>query len=145
MKTLHFSKTINESADKVWNTMLEDETYRQWTAAFNEGSHFEGSWEEGEKIMFLGPDGNGMVSTIAENRPHEFISIKHIGVIQDGVEDTESEEARKWAPAYEKYFFTEKDGKTTVSVDMDIEGEYEEAFNEMWPNALQDLKKLAEK
>jgi len=145
MKTLHFSKTINESADKVWNTMLEDETYRQWTAAFNEGSHFEGSWEEGEKIMFLGPDGNGMVSTIAENRPHEFISIKHIGVIQDGVEDTESEEARKWAPAYENYFFTEKDGKTTVSVDMDIEGEYEEAFNEMWPNALQDLKKLAEK
>lgn len=145
MKTLHFSKTINESADKVWNTMLEDETYRQWTAAFNEGSHFEGSWEEGEKIMFLGPDGNGMVSTVAENRPHEFISIKHIGVIQDGVEDTESEEARKWAPAYENYSFTEKDGKTTVSVDMDVEGEYEEAFNEMWPNALQDLKELAEK
>lgn len=145
MKTLHFSETINRPAEKVWNVMLEDKTYRQWTSAFNEGSHFEGSWEEGEKIMFLDPDGNGMVSTVAENRPHEFISIKHIGVIQDGVEDTESEEARKWAPAYENYTFTEKDGKTTVSVDMDIEGEYEEAFNEMWPEALRNLKNLAEK
>jgi len=144
MKTLHFSETINRPAEKVWNVMLEDKTYRQWTSAFNEGSHFEGSWEEGEKIMFLDPDGNGMVSTVAENRPHEFISIKHIGVIQDGVEDTESEEARKWAPAYENYTFTEKDGKTTVSVDMDIEGEYEEAFNEMWPEALRNLKNLAE-
>lgn len=145
MKTLHFSKTINAPAGKVWNAMLEDETYRQWTTAFTEGSHFEGSWEEGEKILFLDADGQGMVSTIAENRPYEFISIKHIGIIHDGVEDTESKEAQKWAPAFENYTFTEKDGKTTVAVDMDIEEEHEEMFNEMWPNALQKLKELAEK
>lgn len=144
MKTLHFSKTVNASADKVWNTMLEDETYRQWTRAFTEGSHFEGSWEEGEKILFLDSDGGGMVATIAESRPHEFISIKHIGVIRDGVEDTDSEEARKWAPAFENYTFTEEDGKTTVTVDMDIEEEHEEMFNEVWPKALQKLKELAE-
>lgn len=144
MKTLHFSKTINAPAGKVWNTMLKDETYRQWTTAFTEGSHFEGSWEEGEKILFLDADGQGMVSTIAENRPHEFISIKHLGIIHDGVEDTESEEAKKWAPAFENYTFTEEDGKTTVTVDMDIEEEHEEMFNGLWPKALQNLKELAE-
>ncbi len=71
-------------------------------------------------------------------------SIKHIGIIHDGVEDTESEEARKWAPAFENYTFTEENGKTTVAVDMDIEEEHEDMFQNMWPKALQKLKELAE-
>lgn len=144
MKTLHFEKNILAPAEKVWNTMLEDETYRQWTRAFTEGSHYKGSWEEGAKILFLDPDNNGMVSIIAENRTHEFISIKHIGVIKDGEEDTESDEANKWAPAYENYTFEEEDGKTKLSVDMDIEEEYEAMFKEIWPKALEKLKQLAE-
>lgn len=145
MEKIHSEIVINAPVEKVWNTMLEDETYRQWTSAFTEGSHFKGSWEEGEKILFLDPDNNGMVSVIAENRLHEFISIKHIGVIKDGVEDTESEEARKWAPAYENYTFKEENGKTKLSIDMDIEEEYKEMFSEMWPNALERFKQLCEK
>lgn len=144
MKTLHFKETINAPAEKVWHTMLDDETYRQWTTAFTEGSHYEGSWEEGSKILFLDPKGQGMVAEIAENRPHEFISVRHIGIISDGVEDTESEEAKKWAPAYENYSFEETDGKTTLTVDQDIEEEHEEMFNEMWPKALQRLRMIAE-
>ncbi len=144
MKTIHLEKDIQAPVEIVWDTMLEDETYRQWTTAFTEGSHFEGSWKEGSKILFLDANNNGMVSTIAENRPHEFISIKHIGIIHDGVEDTESEEAQKWAPAFENYSFTEKNGKTTVTIDMDIEEEYEPMFNEMWPDALDLLKDLCE-
>lgn len=145
MTKIHFEAIINAPVEKVWNTMLEDETYRQWTRAFTEGSHYEGSWEEGAKILFLDPDNNGMVSIIAENRRHEFISVKHIGIVKDGVEDTESEDAREWAPAYENYTFEEQNGKTKVSVDMDIEEEYEAMFNEMWPKALGLLKDLCEK
>ena len=145
MKKIHFKTIINTPAEKAWNTMLKDETYRQWTTAFTKGSHFRGSWEKGEKILFLDPDSNGMVSVIAENRLHEFISIKHVGVIKNGVEDTESDEAKKWAPAYENYTFKEENGKTTLSIDMDIEEEYEEMFTELWPNALERLKNLCEK
>ena len=146
MEKIHAEIVINAPVQIVWSTMLEDETFRQWTSAFTEGSHFKGSWEEGEKILFLGPEGNGgMVSTIAENRPHEFISIKHIGVIKDGVEDTESEEVKKWAPAYENYTFEEKNGKTELSVDMDIGEEHKETFSEMWANALKQLKNLCER
>ncbi|MEX2593834.1 MAG: hypothetical protein WD426_13755 [Anditalea sp.] len=36
---LHFSKRINAPKEKVWDTMLKDETYREWTSAFTEGSH----------------------------------------------------------------------------------------------------------
>ena len=86
-----------------------------------------------------------MVSRIAENKPYEFISIEHLGIIHNGVEDTTSDEARKWAPAYENYSFKEKDGATEVLVDIDVDEKETEAFNKMWPEALQKLKEIAEK
>lgn len=150
MQKLHFSILINAPKDKVWHSMLDDKPYREWTKAFNEGSYYKGNWEKGSKILFLGPDPNtgeegGMVSRIAENKPYEFISIEHLGIVQNGVEDTTSEVARKWAPAFENYTFNDKDGATEVLVDIDIEDEHAQMFNEMWPEALRKLKKLAEK
>lgn len=130
--------------------MLGDTTYRKWTKAFSPGSYYNGDWSEGSKILFLGPDPDGkgesgMVSRIKENRPYEFISIEHIGVIKDGVEDTTSEEIKKWVPAFENYSFAEKNGRTLLSVDMDTDPENAVMFEEMWPKALVDLKELAEK
>lgn len=63
--------------------MLNDESYREWTRAFTEGSHYKGSWEEGSKILFLDPNGAGMVSRIAKNDLYEFISIEHLGFVDD--------------------------------------------------------------
>lgn len=150
MQKLHFSMLINAPKDKVWHAMLDDQPYREWTKAFNEGSYYKGSWEKGSKILFLGPDPNtgeesGMVSRIAENKPYEFISIEHLGIVQNGVEDTTSEAARKWAPAFENYTFNDKDGATEVLVDIDVEVEHAQMFNEMWPKGLRILKELAEK
>ena len=87
----------------------------------------------------------GMVSRIKENRKYEYISIEHLGLIKDGVEDTTSEEAKKWAPAYENYTFIEKDGGTEVQIDQDIEEEHKEMFEGMWEKALQKLKDIAER
>jgi len=150
MQKLHFSITINAPKEKVWHTMLDDKPYREWTAAFNPGSYYKGDWSKGSKILFLGPDPKtgeegGMVSRIAENKPYEFISIEHLGIVKNGVEDTTSEEARKWAPAFENYTFKEKGGATEVLVEIDIEDENKKMFEEMWPKALQKLKEIAEK
>ena len=150
MQKLHFSMLINAPKDKVWHAMLDDQPYREWTNAFNEGSYYKGSLEKGSKILFLGPDPNtgeegGMVSRIAENKPYEFISIEHLGIVQNGVEDTTSEAARKWAPAFENYTFNDKDGATEVLVDIDVEDEHVQMFNEMWLKGLRKLKELAEK
>lgn len=150
MQKLHFSMLIHAPKDKVWHVMLDDQPYREWTKAFNEGSYYKGNWEKGSKILFLGPDPNtgeegGMVSRIAENKPYEFISIEHLGIVQNGVEDTTSETARKWTPAFENYTFYEKDGATEVLVDIDVADEYAQMFNEMWPKGLRELKELAEK
>lgn len=149
MEKLHFSQFIEAPKEKVWETMLGSETYKEWTTAFNPGSRYEGNWEQGSKMLFIGPDDQsggtmGMVSKIAENRPYEFISIQHIGIYKDGVEDTESEEARNWSPAFENYTFIEKDGGTELSVDQDMKSEYKDMFEKMWPDALQKLKVLCE-
>ncbi len=149
MKTLHFSIIIKAPRQKVWDCMLQDATYRKWTAAFHEGSYFQGDWSEGSKMRFLGPSGEGkkdggMLSRIKANRPHEYISIEHMGIIENGVEDTTSEQVKKWAPSYENYTFRDVDGGTEVLVDMDSDEEYAGMFEEMWPKALQKLKEVCE-
>lgn len=67
-------------------------------------------------MSFLDPDGNGMFADIVENIPYEYISIKHMGLMKDGQEDHDSEDAQEREPAFENYAFTEKDGVTTVKV-----------------------------
>jgi hypothetical protein len=149
MKKLHFSTRINAPKEKVWHAMLDDQPYREWTAAFNPGSYYKGDWSKGSKILFLGPNAEtgeegGMVSRIAENKPYEFVSIEHLGIVFNGVEDTTSDAARKWAPAFENYSFKETDGATEVLVDIDVDEEEAEMFKQMWPSALQKLKEIAE-
>ena len=84
-----------------------------------------------------------MVSDIAENRPNEFISLRHLGYIVNGAEDTSSEAIRAWAPAYENYTFTATPQGTKLTVDQDITEEFA-SMPEDWPKALRTLKALCE-
>jgi uncharacterized protein YndB with AHSA1/START domain len=151
MQKIHFSIHISAPKEKVWDVMLGDATYREWTVSFHPGSYYKGDWSEGSKMLFLGPDETGekeggMVSRIKENRKYEFISVEHLGMVMDGVEDTTSEDVKKWTPAFENYTFTEKDGGTEVRVDMEVASdEFKEMFEGMWPKALLKLKEIAER
>ena len=150
MQKLHFSIHINAPREKVWNTMLDDATYRQWTKPFNPTSFYEGSWEQGSEIKFLGTNDKGVVDggmyrRIAENRRYEFISIESLGMISaGGVIDTTSDMVKGWIGSHENYSFADKDGGTEVSVDIDVADVMKNEFNTMWPKALQILKELAE-
>jgi uncharacterized protein YndB with AHSA1/START domain len=145
LSKLTYSTTINASKEVVWRTMLEDETYRKWTSAFSEGSYAVTDWKEGSKALFLGPDGSGMVSRVAEHRPNEFLSLEHQGMVKDGIEDTSSAEVRKWAGARENYTLREEAGRSILTVDMDTSDEHKKYFEETWPKALAALKELSER
>lgn len=144
MKTLLFDIHINSSKKKVWEIMLDKESFQTWTAEFSEGSYYEGSWEKGDRIKFLVPSGDGMTSIIAENRLYEYISIKHLGCINNGIEDTTSTAVQSWTPAFENYTFTEIDGITHLHVEMDVAPEFEEFMQTAWPKALIKLKEICE-
>lgn len=150
MQTIEFSILINVDKCKVWNTMLEDKTYRQWTTAFHPGSYYEGTWTKGSEIRFLGPNDEGklggMFSKVKEVDLYHFLSIEHLGVITNGVVDTTSEEVKKWAPSLENYTLTETgNNHTELKVDMQIDDSYKSIFEDMWPKALEILKTLCER
>ncbi|MCF1420871.1 SRPBCC domain-containing protein [Mangrovimonas futianensis] len=151
MKKLQYSLDINAPAEKVYNTMLglnNIETYNLWTAEFNPTSTYEGSWDKGSKILFVGTDENGkkggMVSEIADNIPHKFISIRHYGILDGDKEITEGPDVEKWAGGLENYSFQEENGVTTVTVECDMTEDFQDYFNTTWPKALKKLKELSE-
>lgn len=144
MEKLVFSISINATPEKVWNVLWTDASYRQWTTAFTEGSHAVTDWKEGSKVLFLDGKGMGMVSRIAVNRPHEYMSFEHLGEVKDGVEDTTSDRVKAWAGAHENYTLKKINDQTELTIDMDITEEFKEMFAQIWPKALANVKQLSE-
>lgn len=151
MQKLQFKTDIRASAQKVYETMLglkNKNTYEFWTAAFNPTSSYEGSWEKGSKMYFIGVDENGkkggMVSLIKENQVGLFVSIQHVGFLDGEVEVTSGEQVEKWAGGHENYLYQEQNGITTVTVELDTIDEYVDYFNNTYPAALSKLKEIAE-
>ncbi len=148
MKKLHYETTIAAPAERVANTMLGQETYNQWTKAFNPTSSYEGSWDKGSKIYFVGVNNEGkregMVSEIAEHIPNKFLSIRHYGVLDGDKEITEGPQVEAWAGGLEDYTFEEQDGVTKLSIDVDTNEDHIDYFNKTWPEALANLKQLSE-
>jgi uncharacterized protein YndB with AHSA1/START domain len=148
MEKLTFETEIAAPALQVYETMIADASYRKWTYAFNPTSHYKGSWNKGEKILFIGTDENGkaggMVSHIRENIPGEYISIEHRGLLDGENEITSGPMVEGWAGSLENYTFTESAGITTVTVEMDANEDFKSYFETTWPKALEILKQLCE-
>lgn len=151
MKKLTFNIKIMAPATKVFDLMLgisNKSTYEQWTALFNPSSTYEGSWNKGSRILFIGTDEKGekggMVSEIAENIPDKFVSIRHLGLLKGDQQITEGPEVEKWAGGLENYSFEESNGTTTVIVKMDSVEEFAEYMNQTYPKALSKLKEICE-
>lgn len=144
MQTINFSKTIKAPREKVWKVLWEDSSYRKWTSPFSEGSHAVTDWKEGSKVLFMDGKGQGMVSKIAKNKPNEFMSIEHLGMLKDGKEDTTSDEVKAWAGAHENYTLKEDSGVTTLEVEMDSVDDFSDYFKNIWPVALEKVRELSE-
>ncbi|HZV68637.1 MAG TPA: hypothetical protein VFG10_03805 [Saprospiraceae bacterium] len=152
MKKLQFKVSIKAPVAKVYDLMLGNNsksTYEQWTALFNPTSTYEGSWDKGNKILFIGVDENGekggMVSRIVENIPNRFVSVQHYGLVKADEEITEGPDVEKWANGFENYTFEENNGTTTVTVDLDTTEDFLNYMNETYPKALDKLKEICEK
>ncbi len=146
---LHFEIEIQASPEEVYEKMINDQAYREWTMPFYPGSYYKGSWDKNAKILFIAPDDKGelqgMVSRIDENIPNKFISIEHLGMLKDGREILDGPEVDNWKGAHENYTFEKDNGHTRVQVDMDSEFDMENYMLETWPKALNKLKEICER
>lgn len=152
MQKKNYSINVEAPALQAYDIMLglsNKKSYEAWTAVFNASSTFEGSWDKGAKILFIGTgaDGKrgGMVSEIAENQPGSFVSIRHIGMLEGDNEITEGPQVEAWSGSHENYTFTESNGITNITVEVDVVEEYADYFNNTYPNALIKLKEIIEK
>ncbi len=152
MNKLQFKIEINAPAQKVYEMMLglnDKTTYEYWTAVFDPTSTYEGSWDKGNKIFFIGMDKNGkkagMVSEIVEHKPAEFISIRHYGILDGDLEITTGEQVEKWAGGHENYCFIENNDTTTVIIEMDTIDANFDSLNKTYSKALEKLKEISER
>lgn len=152
MKKLQFQVSINAPVTKIFDFMLginNKSTYEQWTSLFNPTSTYEGSWDKGNKMLFIGVDEKGekggMVSRIVENNPNRFVSIQHYGLIKADKEITEGPEVEKWANGFENYAFEENNGITKVTVELDTTDDFIDYMEQTYPKALDKLREICEK
>ncbi len=148
LETISFEILINAAPEKVYSTMLDKKFYNEWTSVFNPSSSFEGSWEKGAEIRFIGIDKDGskggMISRIEENVANKFVSIHHLGIILGGVEIMEGPEVDEWVGAHENYTFESKGKTTLLKVDFDTNQMLKTYFKETYPKALERLKLICE-
>lgn len=139
MEILEFTIDINANPEKVWTVLWDDMSYRQWTSAFTKGSFYMGTWEEDSIMKFFDPENNGMYSRVLKNNPNKEMTFLHLGEIYDGVEVPQD-----WGNATESYTLQETEEGTKLIARINTSEEFKGFFEDKFPNALQNVKNLAE-
>lgn len=147
MKKLEYKTEIAARRDKVWNTLVQPDSFREWVDGGFPGAYYEGNWKQGESIRFLSEKENGgTLANLVEVRQPEYIKAKHVAVITaEGTEDRNSEQAKGWIGTTEEYFLTEKGDKTEVRIVINTTPEWESMMNDGWPKSLKKLKEVSER
>lgn len=138
---MQFEIEINASKEKVWETLWQDVTFRQWAGIIDPGTHMVGDLQPGKEVQFISANGYGVTSLVEKLVPGEFLLLKHHADTQDnGAQEREEE----WTGGEESYALREKNGAVTLTVAFDVPTELEDYFDDNYPKALERVKKLAE-
>jgi hypothetical protein len=138
---LNFSIDITAEKTKIWKALWNENSYRDWTSVFFEGSYaVTDDWKEGSKVHFLTPDQSGIYSIIEKHIPNKIIQFKHIGKVVRGKEQAIDDQTKKWSGAKETYRLTEGKNAITLEVEIDVMNEHLEFMTKTFPQALKKIK-----
>lgn len=135
---------IDASAEKIWQVLWEPTTYCKWTSAFNPGARVETDWKQGSRALFLDVNGDGIFQDIEEVRRHELMVFKYLGDFKDGKEDFDSPKAKELLGARQIYRIEPRGSETRLTVEIDMDPQYEEFFDKTFPRALDHIRTLSE-
>lgn len=144
MKRLEFNIEINATPEKIWKVLWDDTTYRDWVSVFCEGTYAISNWNEGDKIHFLSPTGEGMNSIIDKKIENQFMAFKHISEVKDFKEMSIDAATQEWTGGMEIYELIQNNNTTTLYVKMDCLEKYIEYFSTTFPKGLERVKQLSE-
>ncbi|GAB5399497.1 MAG: hypothetical protein Aureis2KO_10820 [Aureisphaera sp.] len=138
---VEFSIDIEAENTTIWEALWNDNSYRDWSGVFFEGSYAVAQdWNEGSIVHFLAPDKSGIYSIIEEHIPNKKIEFRHIGNVVGGKEQPVDDETKKWSGAKETYTLIDGKGTTTLLVEIDIMEEHLEFMTNTFPKALEKVK-----
>ncbi|WP_298806335.1 SRPBCC domain-containing protein [uncultured Pseudokineococcus sp.] len=129
--------------ERVWDVLLDDATYRQWTAAFAEDCWAETDWSEGSEVRFLGPGRSGLRGRVVTSRRPELVDVEFDGLVVDGRDDVDSEGAREYRGAHETYRLSPVPGGTRLEISAAMEEEHHDAMTAAWDDALARVQELS--
>ncbi len=142
MKQLQFSIQINRPSERVWQTLWNDSTFRDWAGIIDEGTYKKGVMQEGNEIQFLSSvNGYGVTSLVEKLDPNHFVQFRHAA---DTKEKGRQLRDKEWTGGTESYSLKETNGVTTLTVEIEVPQEQEETFTVRFPKALERIKILAE-
>lgn len=143
MEEMQFTIKINTSAEQVWDTLWQDETFREWAGIIDPETYMIGELKEGNEVQFISAaNGYGVTSLVDKLIPNKFLLLKHQA---DTQETGKQEREKEWTGGEESYLLTEGDGTTTLTVAFGVPPELEEYFKDNYPKALERVRTLAEK
>jgi len=143
MKKMQFSIEIHSTKVRVWDTLWQDETFRQWASIIDPETYMVGDLKEGSEIQFISSSsGYGVTSLVEKLIVNEFLLLRHSVDTQN---DGKQEREEQWTGGQESYSLVEKNGITTLTVAFDVPPELEEEFKVSYPKALEIVKVLAER
>lgn len=140
---MQFSVEINATREQVWDTLWQDETFRQWAGIIDPGTYMLGTLEQGNEVQFISSvNGYGVTSLVEKLIPGEFLLLRHRA---DTQENGKRERENEWTGGEESYSLSEKNGVTTLTVEFDVPPELEQEFKVSYPKALEKVRVLAER
>jgi hypothetical protein len=143
MKEMQFSIEIKAPKERVWDTLWQDETFRDWASLIDPQTYMVGELKEGNEIQFISAaNGYGVTSLVEKLIKGEFLLLRHHA---DTQEDGKREREKQWTGGKESYSLADKDGTTTLTAAFDVPLELEEEFKVSYPKALARVKVLAER
>ena len=143
MKKQQFSIEIQAPRTRVWQTLWQDKTFRDWASIIDEGTYMVGELIEGSEVQYISSvSGYGVTSLVEKLTGSEFVLFRQMADTKDS---GEREREKEWTGGTESYSLAENDGVTTLTVNIDVPPGQEETFKVRFPKALERVKILAEK
>jgi uncharacterized protein YndB with AHSA1/START domain len=142
MEKLRYSIEINATKKRVWDTLWQDETFREWAGIIDPGTYMVGDLKQGNEVQYISSEnGYGVTSLVEKLVAGEYLLLRHS---TDTQESGKREREKEWTGGEESYSLAEKDGNTTLTVAFDVPLELEEELSTSYPKALERVKALAE-
>ena len=143
MKEMQFSIEIHATKERVWDTLWQDATFREWASIIDPETYMVGDLKEGHEIQFISSaSGYGVTSLVVKLVVGKFLLLRHRA---DTQEDGKREREKEWTGGEESYSLAEKEGTTSLTIAFDVPPELEEEFKVNYPKALERVKVLAER